>query len=242
MGVRALKVRLLVDEFDFSGDSNGVTVALNGEAIDASAFQQDGALYVAGLPSASIEHNGYFTGAGAGEIEQELSDRLGTETPVTVAVLLDTRALGNPAYVLDGTWGQQLTIEMPVKELITLMGKWASMPMRRGYTLLDGAVAATGAGTVVTLPAAGANGGKAFLFVRAVAGTANDATVTVQCDDAVGMPSPTTKGTFTFDDVGVYEIDLTGTVERYVRVNVTSLGGATGITAACVLCVNGVTG
>ncbi len=101
---------------------------------------------------------------------------------------------------------------------------------------------ATGAGTVVTLPAAGSAGGKAYLFVRGISGAAVNATITVQCAAAVGFSSPTTLGTFTFSGVGVVGLTLPSTVQQYVRINVTGMGGASSITAAAVICVNDVTG
>lgn len=250
MGVPARKVRLLIDEFDFSTDTGGVTVQLTDEALDGTGLQMDGALYVPGFPSASIEHKGFYTGPQAGRLEAELDARLGSEAPVTVAVLLDTRRVGNPAYVLEGTWGEQLTPEAPIKDLITLSGKWAAMPVRRGLVLLDGPVTATGAGTVVLLLAdqasVGAAGATLFVLVRSVTGAVapltDDAALLVECDSAANMASPTTLGTVTFDGVGVVALEMAGAVERYVRVRVTSLGGATAFTAACVLCVDHVTG
>lgn len=252
MGVPARKVRLLIDEFDFSTDTGGVTVQLTDEALDGTGLQMEGALYVPGYPSANVEHKGFYTGPQVGRLEAELDARLGSEEPVTVAVLLDTRRVGNPAYVLEGTWGEQLTPEAPIKDLITLNGKWAAMPVRRGLVLLDGPVTATGAGTTVDFGAAqpeggaGAAGARLFVLLRAVTGAVaplmEDAALLVECDSAANMGSPTTLGTVTLDGVGVYAAEFAGAVERYVRVRVTSLGGATAFTAACVLCVDGVTG
>ena len=241
MTVPARSVRLLIDEFDFSTDSSGLTLTVANGVIDAPSFQMTGVERLPGPVGVSLEHNGYYTGPDVSDLQAELNDRLGTETPVYVAALFDTRALGNPAYVLPATWGAQLTLDTPIDKLLTIAGKWAEQYGQRGYVLLDGAKTATGAGTVVTLPAAGAAGGVAYLFVRAIDGTAVNADVTVECDTAANFPSATTKGTFTFSDVGVVIITLAGAVEQYVRINVTDLGGSDGITAACIVCVAGVT-
>ncbi len=242
MTVLAKNVRLLIDEFDFSGDSNSLTLALSADVIEAPAFQAASVERMPGLPKSKLQHNGYYTGPAAGNLERELDARLGTANLVHVGVLFDTRAVGNPAYVLPGAWEDQLDIEAPIAELLTLAGSWAELPAKRGYTLLDGEVVATGAGTVVTLPAAGSAGGKAYLFVRGISGAAVNATITVQCAAAVGFSSPTTLGTFTFSGVGVVGLTLPSTVQQYVRINVTGMGGASSITAAAVICVNDVTG
>lgn len=233
--------RLLIDQFDFSGDTSGVTATLAGNAIDAPALQQSGLQRIAGESGLKVEHKGYYTGPDAGDLEAELDERLGTETPVWVGVLFDTRAVGNPAYVARQTWGEQLTIETPIDGLLTMAGSWGEMPGYRGKTLLDGEVTATGAGTVVDLGSTAGTGGRVFVFVRDIDGTAVDATVSVECDTAVGMSSPTVLAASSFSAVGVVEGLIEDPVERYVRITVDDLGGADGLTLAVVLCVDGVT-
>jgi hypothetical protein len=51
----------------------------------------------------------------------------------------------------------------------------------------------------------------------------------------------TTVGTFTISAAGSYEVDFAGAVNRWVRLNVTSLGGSTGLDMVAVVCVRGVT-
>jgi hypothetical protein len=240
-GVPARHVRLLIDEFDFSMDTSGLTLGLNVAAIDAPTLQMSALQRLAGMSGAKLEHNGYYTGPEVGDLERELTVRLGSQTPVTVLVLLDTRTVGNPAYILPATWGEQLTIEAPLSELLTVSGAWGEMPAQRGIVLLDGEVAATGAGAVVTLPAGSLAGGVAWLVVRSIDGAAVDASVLLQSDDAAGMSSPVNLGSFEFSAAGVYTLAIGAAVERYVRVQITDLGGADGFTATVVLCVNSVT-
>lgn len=240
-GVPARYVRLLIDEFDFSTDTSGLTLGVNVAAIDAPTLQMDALQRLAGMSGAKLEHNGYYTGPDVGDLERELSARLGTQTPVTVMVLLDTRTIGNPAYVLPATWGEQLTLEAPLSDLLTLSGAWGEMPAQRGVVLLDGAVTATGAGAVIALPVGSLAGGVAYLAVRAIQGTAVNASVLVEGDDNAGMSSPTTLVNFAFSATGVYSFVIGGAVERYVRIQTADLGGADGFTATVVLCVNSVT-
>jgi hypothetical protein len=234
-------VRLLVDEFDFSGDTSGVTLTLTGSAIDAPALQQTALQRIAGDAGLKVEHSGYYTGPDAGELEAELTARLGTETPAAVAVLLDTRAVGNPAYVAWRAWGEQVTVETPIDGLVTLSGAWGEMPGYRGVVLFDGEVTAVGAGAVVDLGSTAGTGGQVFVFVRSIDGAAVDASVAVESDVVVGMDSPAMLAAVVFSAVGVFAAGIALPVEQYVRMTVDDLGGADGLTLAVVLCVDGVT-
>ncbi len=240
MGVKAWRGRLLLDEFDFSLDTCGASLELSVESDEAGNWQSPAAQLFPTESGGMLTTTGYYTGPDAGDIYQEMKARRGTESPAWVAWLLDTSALGNPAVVLDSAWASNIVLNTPVKGLIKFDAKWEGI-IANGLVLLDGAVTAIGNGTVITLPAAGSAGGTAYLFVREIDGTAVDAQVSVECDSVVGMSTPTDKGAIQFSAVGVYELALTGTVEEYVRVVIDDLGGATGFTAALVLCVDGVT-
>jgi len=240
MTVKAYNGRLLVDEFDFSLDTFSATLENTAEALESSNWQSSAMQYQPDAADGSLSMSGYYTGNDAGDIFQEVYSRLGTETSAYAAWLLDTRALGNPAYVVDTAWTANVTVDTPVNDLLKFSATFEGV-VYGGLTLLDGQVTATGNGTVVTLPAGGTTGGKAYLFVRDITGTAVDASVTIECDTIAGMTTPTDKGSITFSDVGVYTLAVSGTVETYVRVVIDDLGGATDFTAALVLCVADVT-
>ena len=136
-----------------------------------------------------------------------------------------------------------LFVNMPVKELITITGKWAASDVsRRGVALPLTAVTATGAQTGYDSTATGADGGFAVLHITSITGTATSATVTVQGAAASNFASPTTLATLTFSAVGSQQATWSGATGRYLRFNVTSLGGATGFSIAGVICSTGVTG
>lgn len=240
MGVKAYNGRLLIDEFDFSLDTFAASLAVTAEPLESSNWQSTAMQYQPDAASGQLTMTGYYTGNDAGDIFAEVYDRLGTELAAYAAWLLNTTALGQPAYVVDTAWGSNVTVNTPVNELLKFDGQFEGI-LSGGLTLLDGQVTAIGNGTVVTLPAAGSNGGTAYLFVRDITGTAVDASVTIECDTLVGMGTPTDKGSITFSDVGVYTLTISGTVETYVRVVIDDLGGATDFTAALVLCVADVT-
>lgn len=240
MGVKGYRGRFLMDEFDFSMDTFSASLSLNAEALESSNWQSAARQYQPDGAQSELAVTGYYTGYTAGDIYRELVARVGTETPAWAAWLLNTAELGQPAYVLSSSWGSGVTVDTPVNDLLKFDATLQGIAYG-GYTLLDGAVSATGNGTVVTLPAAGSDGGTAFLFVRSITGTATNASVSIQCDTVVGMSTPTAKGTIQFSAVGVYQLAITGTVEEFVRVAINSLGGATAFTAALILCVNDAT-
>ena len=241
MAVAAKHTKLLIDEFDFSGVSNSLAVSATVAALPATAFQDTGEEFIPGLPSGNLEHGGYYAGKGAGEIEQELHARLGSSSAVYVAGLFGTNGVAR-AYVLDTTWGEQLTIDAPVMELITLSGAWPQVGgLRRGLVIFDGTLSDLLGETSVDFGAAGAAGGEAYLFVQAITGSATNATIDVESSATDAFAGEeAVEGTFTFSAVGVQKITLTGAVDRYIRLIATDLGGATDFTVVAIVCVDGV--
>ena len=240
MGVRGWRGRLLLDQYDFSLDTFSATFSATADALESSNWQSSARQYQPDAAKSELTVTGYYTGAAAGTIYTEIRSRLGTESPAWVAWLLNTAALGNPAYVLRSSWGNNVTIDTPVDEMLkfdaTFQGAGAG-----GLTLLDGTITATGNGSVIDFTTAGSAGGMAYLVVRSITGTATNASVSVQSSATSGMASPTTHGALTFSAVGVQELVITGAIGRYCRVVINSLGGATAFAASLVLCVNDVT-
>lgn len=242
MPVPARFCRFLADKFDFSLNTGGASIKFPVDVLEIPTFQMAGVSVSPGNGSHSIEYKGYMDGSAVGDMETELESRLGTTTPLSVALLIDTRVLtGCIAYVLDTTWGAELTVDGAVKDMIMLQGKWAEEESARGRVLLDGS-SAVATGTISDMGAAGTTGGFAYLFVRTITGASTGVVVSIQQATTGGFGSPTTLATFpTFTATGVQVINFSGTVQQYTRINVTALGGATSITAACVICINGVT-
>lgn len=243
--IRGCQTKILIDEWDLSGQSNSVNLTADVAVLDYVTFQNCFQQRIPGLPMSAIQHNGYFSGPGAGEMEEELHARLGSGNDVIVGVILGTSLAAPVGYVLPTSFGQQLRINAPVAELITVDGAWAggsNNQLRRGLQLpLGTAVAATGAQTGIDFGAAGSAGGKAYLFVTGIAGSATNAAILIESASASNFSGAATEGTFTFSGVGAYEISLSGTIGRHIRANVSDLGGATSLTFLIVVCVEGVT-
>lgn len=240
MAIKGTYTRILVDQFDFSGVSNSVDVAINSEEFDVTAFQDEGNMFLTGVSGGTITQNGYFDGAAAGGYEAEVYSRLGSTTGHVVAVLFGTQTTGCPAYVLPGTDGREMTIASPVNGIVTLNGTWGEgSGIRRGRRVFGGTISATGAQTAIDFGAAGSMGGVAYVFVQTITGSASNATIAVQSSS--NNSTFDNEGTATFSAVGVQTVALSGTVNRYIRLNCTSLGGATSFVVVGVVCVNGVT-
>jgi len=242
--VSARYTRILVDQFDFSGDSNRVIMAGTVATLDTTGFQAVTSTSIPGnLQGASIQHGGYYAGADAGELEYELKQRLGSATPAYIAALFGTNQAACPAYVCDTSWGQQLTVDAPIDGLITLSGNWpAGGGMKRGLRIQAGAstLSGTGGGTAYDFGAAGAAGGTGYLFVQTITGTATGATIDIESSATEGG-TYASEGTFTFSAVGVQTLTMSGVVNQWLRINTTSLGGATSFAVVCIACVAGVT-
>lgn len=244
MPVKACQTKILVDQFDFSGDTNGVSIEAQVKQIDYAVLQNCQQLRIPGNPSASFEHNGYWSGIGAGKLEAELNTRLGIETQCKAAIVLGTGLAVPVAYVLNSTYNQQLKYMAPVENLLQINGMWpaGNEKMYRGYQVLPPtSISATGAQVGIDFGAAGAAGGKAWLQVQSKVGTITNATIKVQSDTVSNHASTADEGTFTFSGVGLFQIDLSGTVNRYVRLNCTSLGGATSFVVLGIVALSGLT-
>ena len=241
MGIKACNTRVLIDEFDFSGDTQGVTLSLTAAALEANTLQTCARKYIAGMTGGSIEQKGYWLGHEAGDIESEIYDRLGAATPVIVSVLFDTRALGNPAYMMVAAAESKLTTDAPIDGLLTLAATGDGVT-QRGLAVAHQTFAGTTAAAGVDFGTPGVDGGWAALHVRAIVGAASNATFVVESDDNSGFTSPATEGTFTVSDVGATVIDLTGAIDRYIRLRCTNLGGATSLAVTAIVGVTGVTG
>lgn len=234
MAVKAYQSRILIDGYDLSGISNAWTLTGAVSALEHAVLQTAGVLRVPDASSFTLDHNGYFNGPDDGDLEKELYDRLGTTDTVYATVVMDTAGAVPVAYTLANTWNSQLTLAAPVAGLLTAAGKWegADGGTYRGYQLYRGTISATGAQTGIDFGAAGAAGGVAHIHITAVSGTATDAVVEVESDDNAGFTSATSRGSFTFSGnstTGLQALQASlgvGVVDRYLRINTTSMGGA----------------
>lgn len=241
MTVKACNVRIYVDKYDLTAKSNVLTIDNNIGVLEYSVFGDCSVLKLPNVSEMMVEHGGFFTTPDAGELEKEIYDSLGDTSDVVSAFIVGTHYDTPIAYVLDDSFSATLRLNAQTNQLLTVNGNWKNKTTKyRGYEVYRGTISSTGAQTQDDFGAAG-NTGKAYLFVQTITGTATSAAIKVQGDSDAGFSSPVDLGTFTFSATGVQELTFNSTVHRYIRINCTSLGGATSFLVACVVCSSGVT-
>jgi len=77
--------------------------------------------------------------------------------------------------------------------------------------------------------------------VQTITGGATDAIILLESDDNTDFTSAATEATFTFSAVGANEEALSGTIDRYIRLNCTDMGTADSFVVVCIACVSGIT-
>lgn len=228
--------------FRFSSKTNSMNVDVTNDKIESTCFQDTAKTFVAGDTSASIEINGYFNDSAAGDLEQEFEEMVENSESLYAAALFGTDTAACSAYVGSASELDSFSVKSQVGNLITVSGKFsANNGMYRGKRVHQGTVSATGTTSYIDLGAAGSAGGYAWLWVTSKTGTITSGTIVLQSDDNTSFSSPATEGTFTFSALGCYQVSLSGAIDRYLRLSVSSLGGATNFYVMCVAAVSGVT-
>lgn len=245
-GIKATQTRLLVgtssDAWDFSGVTNSAEVSLSGEKIENTRFQDTAKTFTTGDVSGSITQAGYFDATGADTLEQEMAAITANNTLAYVGVIFGTSEATPVAYVAPSTNVEGMKISAPIGGLITIDGSWFDgQGIKRGFQVYRGTISATGATAYIDIGAAGSLGGFAWIWITTVTGTATNAAIKLQSDDDTDFSSAADEGTFTFSGTKAIEVALSGAVDRYLRLNTTSLGGATSFVVAVVAAVKGVT-
>lgn len=232
--------KILVDEFDFSGETSGLSVDITMGEEECTNLESEEKEFEAILPAVKISQNGYLTGLDTDGFEAELIARNGI-TGAIIAALVGTNVSACPVYVLERSYGSNMTVNSPSSGLMTLSGDWGlGRGGDRGIRIFTGLLEATGTQTSVDLGDAGTDGGAVYFFVQAIDGTATDAIISVESSATEGG-TYAEEASLTLSAVGGYREAMTGTVNQWVRVNLEDLGGADGITFVVVVCVKGVT-
>lgn len=242
MPIKACYTQIIVDRWALSGYSNNAELEVVSNAIEYNVFQTCTTQSLPDEPASKLTHSGYFSAPTTGHLEQAMHARLADAGDAQVSLILGTNQTIPVGYVLEGAYNAQLKIEGKAKSLITVAGLWQARDVQlyRGYQLWTGVISATGAKTGIDFGSAGAAGGRAWIHITNITGTATGAEIDVESDDNSGFTTATSRGTFTFSAVGTEAIAL-ATAERYLRINATSLGGATSYNVTVVAGVSGIT-
>lgn len=240
MAKKALYTHLVIDDNELSSQTTSLEMDTGVDSADSTTFQATAAQFTMLNPTPKMSVKGLLTTVGDGNMEKEFYDRIGTQT-TTVAGLFGTDTAACPAYVIPSAGAEGLKYNAPAAGLLELEGSFVGSNMYRGLRILHTTISATGAQTGVDFAAAGSAGGKAWLFVTAKTGTITGADIDIESDSDSGFGTAASEGTFTFSALGAFEISLSGTIGRYIRANVTDLGGATDFDVVIIVAVSGVT-
>jgi hypothetical protein len=242
--VRAKNSRVLVDGYEVTGQTSGIIIdgqvgVLEWMVLQATAVEKE-----PNFATIVMTHNGYFFGPTAGYLYEELADRIESNDPTVVTAILGTQYPAPIAYVIPTSFAQQLRIDAPIANLMTVTGNWPVGTERayRGYVAYYGSISATGAKTAIDLGAAGTAGGKAWLHLIGVTGSLSGAVdIDLESDTTNSFSgAETVEATFTNAARGVQAQALSGNIGRYARINTVGLGGATALQVAVIVAVNGV--
>lgn len=247
-GTKGRWSRLWVDDFDMSTRTAGTEVTTSIGTEEVTTYQATAKEFITTDPESSIKVTGYVStfGVDAGGWEQELYDRFAALNTTQVGVMYADSASGDagmPVYVLPLTSADQMKITAPATGVLGIEGNFMAgdTGLKRGICLWYGAITGTGNKTAYDIGAAGSAGGDVYVWVFSITGTATNASVKVQSATTEGG-TYADEATVTFSATGkATSAAMTGTVNRWLRVNISSMGGATGFSIAVVATVDGVT-
>ncbi len=233
------KARILVSGVDLSCVTSTLNIEQNTGEYDASTLCSNVTEYRPGMSQGGISIDGYFHGVEAGE-EEALYNALNSNTKI-VAGILDYTALPCTAYVIENASNLGLTHTSPTDGLITMNGSFKGREgMRRGKVLYY-KLNKTSTGQATAIQNVGvttASTGRIFVFLTDWTGTrSGNITLDVQTS-ANGTSGWSTEASFTFGSKDAGAAALTSPAGPYFNVNVTSLGGTTGITFTIIVVID----
>lgn len=239
-GILGKYASVLVDEFNFDAYTSEIRAEFTVGSEEDTTLNSDAAEAEPILTNLKLFQNGYFDGTAADEYERELNDRRGVDG-VVISALFGTNSAACPAYHITDGFGQGMEFAVPVAGLMTLNGMWANtVQPYRGIRIANVTISSTGNQSSVDLTSAGSNGGLLVVHVTAITGSATNASVKLQSSATEGG-AYADEATVTFSAVGGFTAVASGTVNRWVRLNTASLGGATDFTLQAFAVVTGVT-
>lgn len=241
---KAIYTRIVIDGYKLSSQTNKATIKLDASKTDVTCFEDTAQSFVIQDPKPSIDIGGYIVHTADDNDTYDAIAQGALEVPVTVTVVKSSTSTitGGVSYTIPGANAISLSNDMSVDNVMVMQASWGgAVAMKRGKCLWGGAaIAATGAKAAIDLGAQGTTGGFAYVHVHGITGTASSAAIKIQSSATEGG-TYADEGTATFSAIGVQTVTLSGTVDRWVRINVTDLGGADDVTVTAVVYVAGVT-
>ncbi len=213
--VHGKRLTALANEFDVSSYNTGLQVSAARQAVNLSPFGSDDKTYLAGQVSGAYTVSGNWNNDAAADLEH--ATNLGGSVLYTVCPAGADTA-GNAAFLINGLQnGYNFTAADTDAVRHSLSGLARPVHMA-GVLIHPHTTASTGATASQDDGASSALGGVAHLHITAFTGTDIIVTLEDSADNSVWA----TLATFaTASGTGAERISFTGTVERYVRANIT---------------------
>lgn len=228
-------VRIFVDEYDFSAYFNDMSASTTVDTAETSAFGTSAKTYIPGHKDGTVSLSGMFEGTADTGTDDFFSSVLGSSTKQQVIIAPEGHTNGTRAIALQAD-STSYEASSPIGDVVQASVEFQSNEgVEHGVILSSGsAVTATGNGTSVSNGAATTNGGVGFLSVPA---NDRNGAITVKIQQSADDATFTDLITFTAvsTETATFErVEVTGTVQQYLRVNYTvagSSGSATPVVA-----------
>jgi hypothetical protein len=206
----------MVNNRHLSGRINGWTVAGERQLGETTVLLDDGARFIPGLRSGSVNINGLFDGA-QGDIDETIQASDGVLEGLLASVMPDGFTIGKTAFITTSNLSSY-SIESAVSDAVSVTIEASPNDGVDHGRVVHGHTAETATGNSASVDNAvsSANGGVASLHVTAASGTTPSLTVKVQhsVDNSVWVDLIT----FTAATTATSERrTVIGTVNRYVR-------------------------
>lgn len=224
---------ILFDKFDLSTYFNSVSTTAMAEAVETTTFGSANKTYAIGQKDGSISLEGLFEGS-TDTVDEVLAAAVASADKKIITVGSEGAGLGRKAKLLN-TDETSYEISSAVADMVTISAEAQASGTVGG---IDGgvllaaqqAVTATAQNATVDNLASTANGGVGHLHVT---GNTRDGAATIKIQHSANNSTfadlvvftDTTNSTTTSERI---EVAAGTTVNRYVRVNISSLGGSTG--------------
>lgn len=125
MGLKACgNVTLSINSVDFSAFTDSLSFNIDVTSIDYQTLDDCAIKKIPSFPRVTLEHQGYYNGPDAGELEREIYDAMdgNAMAGVPVVVTFDT-----VTYTFSAAFSDNLRIEAPVDGVLITSGKWQSI-------------------------------------------------------------------------------------------------------------------
>jgi len=219
--------KVLIDSFDFSGDTRALAMDYGAEEQDDTRFGDTTRSNAAGTLKTFAWNLEGFWKAGANEVDPSMFTRLGSTDLITTLIPESSTGIaGDVAYLYKGlAKGYQFGGSVGDNLPFTVNGGVRS-DLVRGNALYGATVTATGNGVAVAGTKSSTQTLYGALHVVTAVGSTNDLTVIVQSDNSTAFGSPTNQLSFTLTNgiVSEWKSSTASSADTYWRASHTVAG------------------